>query len=49
MTICLRDRPDPLPTMENVLDDIDNIVVEIIQGPVYFSKEAWEDIYNDKT
>lgn len=23
MTICLRDRPDPLPTMENILDEIE--------------------------
>lgn len=50
-TICLRDRPDPLPTMENVLDEVDwsKIRVRIVQGPTYFSKEAWEEIYNDKT
>jgi hypothetical protein len=46
MAICLRDRPDPLPTAENVLDE--RWVVEIVQGPCYMSKEVWEDL-NDKT
>lgn len=42
-TICLRDRPDPLPTMENVLDEV--AVKDVIKTLFFwnFDKEPDND------